>query len=116
MFKSDLYMARKSAHTETVGGSELLVPLTTDKGMCGGVNANVIRRVKAEVVDRDLSKIKIMSIGGKGAGALARPFPNTFKVSLEDISAPYNFPTIMAIAENIQKQGEGYDKISIFYN
>ena len=80
----------------------MLVPITSDKGLCGGVNANVVREVKSYMAGKDINKCKIMVCGNKGAGALSRPFPNSLTLSLEEISSPYNYPTIMAVAEHIQ--------------
>lgn len=39
MFKSDTYMQRKAPPTDTMDASELLVPLTSDKGLCGAINS-----------------------------------------------------------------------------
>ena len=53
----------------------LLVPITSDKGLCGGTNSNIVREVKA-IVKPDRNAYKIFVIGDKGSIALSRPFPD----------------------------------------
>ena len=53
----------------------LLVPVTTDKGLCGGTNSNIVREIKA-MVKENRSGYKMMVIGDKGSIALARPMPD----------------------------------------
>jgi F0F1-type ATP synthase gamma subunit len=52
-----------------------LVPLTTDKGLCGGTNSSIIREVKA-MVKENRTAYKIMVVGDKGSMALSRPMPD----------------------------------------
>lgn len=42
-----------------------MVPITSDKGLCGGVNSSIVREVKA-IVGKDHAPYKIFSIGEKG--------------------------------------------------
>ena len=44
-----------------------LVPLTSDKGLCGGINSSVVRELKTYVKDKNRAKIRIMPIGEKGS-------------------------------------------------
>ena len=116
MFKCDTYMQRKQVdvpHNPT----ELIVPITSDKGMCGSINSGIVRQVKGYVNDRpDRSKLSIFSVGDKGTTGLARPLPDLLKVGLSEIQTPYNYPTVMAISEHIVKNAENADKIVVFYN
>jgi F-type H+-transporting ATPase subunit gamma len=48
--------------------SELVVVLSTDKGLCGGLNTNLFR----EAADFDIQKTKFVSVGRKGTQFLAR--------------------------------------------
>jgi len=42
IFKSDQFMQRK-APMEVSDPSVVLVPITSDKGLCGGVNSSIVR-------------------------------------------------------------------------
>lgn len=99
MFKSDTYMQRKAPHTDIHDASEFLVPLTSDRGLCGGINSNIVRELKTYVKDKNRNKIRILPIGEKGSIAMIRPFPDMIKMSFSEIPSPNNYPTIMAISD-----------------
>ena len=115
IFKSDTYMQRRT--TEDKGDpKELLVPITSDKGMCGGVNSGIFKSVREYVKDKKRDNLQIFSIGGKGASAMSRPMSDILKIGVSEIQTPYNYPTVMALSEHIIQQAEGSDKIVVFYN
>jgi len=116
IFKCDTYMQRKAPHLDTTEVSELLVPLTSDKGLCGGINSSIVRELKAYVKTKNRSKIRILPIGEKGSVAMIRPFPDLISQSFSELPSPFNYPTVMAISELVQKQAENSDKIVIYYN
>lgn len=58
-----------------VAKKTLLVPFTTDKGLCGGTNSNIVREVKS-MVRENRSAYKIFVVGDKGSVALCRPMPD----------------------------------------
>jgi len=60
--------------------------------------------------------MQIFSIGDKGTVAYQRPMKDILKIGISEISTPYNYPTVMAISENVVKAAEGCDKITLFYN
>ena len=80
---------------------ELLVPITSDKGMCGSVNSSIYRNVRDYIIPKNRENIQIFSIGVKGATAFKRPMKDLLKIGISEVSTPYNYPTIMAMAENI---------------
>jgi F-type H+-transporting ATPase subunit gamma len=114
MMKTDTYMQRK-APMESPEPSMLLVPITTDRGLCGGINSGIVRELKSFILNEDRTKMRINVIGEKGVSALLRPFPDMVTNSYSGVSH-LNFPTSMVIAEQISKNSEGYDKIVIIYN
>jgi len=116
IFKSDTYMQRKAPTGEVHDPSELLVPLTSDKGLCGGINSNIVRELKTYVKDKNRNKIKILPIGEKGSIAMIRPFPDMIKNTIAEITTPFNYSTVMALSEQIIRQSDGYDKIVVYYN
>jgi F-type H+-transporting ATPase subunit gamma len=54
----------------------LVVVLTSERGLCGGFNANVVKKARAEIKSlREAGKtVKILTIGKKGADALKRQY------------------------------------------
>lgn len=55
----------------------LLIPFTSDKGLCGSINSNLLRHLR-EKVNKDRNKYKIICMGDKGSAALQRPYPDLF--------------------------------------
>lgn len=99
IFKSDQYLQRKAPQVEAHDASELIVPLTSDKGLCGGINSNLVRELKAYMKEKSRSKVKLLPIGEKGSVAMIRPFPDLIEKTFSELQTPINYPTVMAIAE-----------------
>ncbi len=115
MFTADKYMKDRAPNCPS-DAEELIVTLTSDKGMCGSTNSGVIRNIRDYVAVNGRAKKTIFSIGDKGTVGFKRPMPDLLKVGISDVSTPYNYPTVMAIAEHIKNAGEGVDKITVVYN
>jgi F-type H+-transporting ATPase subunit gamma len=81
IFKSDLFMQRKMI-AEVADPVTVLVPLSSDKGLCGAVNSTIVRECKKLVTSQNRQKYKIFSVGDKGTVGLTRPFPDILKVSI----------------------------------
>lgn len=101
IFKSDAYLQRKAPGHDQHDASEFIVPLSSDRGLCGGINSNVVREIKGYVKDKNRSKLRILPCGEKGSIGMMRPFPDLIKSSISDIHSPYNYPTIMAISTQV---------------
>lgn len=56
----------------------LLVVVTSDRGLCGGFNANLVRRVRQEVrsLQAEGKTVKLLCVGRKGRDVLKRDFSN----------------------------------------
>lgn len=115
IFKCDTYMQRK-APPAPAEPSEIIIPITTDKGLCGGINSGIVRATKEYLKDKNLSKTAIMVIGEKGSSAFVRPFPQCLIASISALPSPLNYPTCMSIADSIIKESANKDKIVIIYN
>jgi len=87
--------------TEAADPRELIVPITSDRGLCGAINSSIIREIKAHMKNKNRSRVSIVSIGDKGASALNRPFPDCLATAITNVQVPYNYPTVMAIAEMV---------------
>ena len=97
----------------------LLVPFTSEKGLCGGVNSfitratrNMIKKIQAGGKDCD-----VVVIGDKGRSQLKRFVSDKISVSLTDIQSPGNFAMASALAsELIQVGAADYDAVVLVYN
>jgi ATP synthase, F1 gamma subunit len=95
----------------------LLVPFTSDRGLCGGVNSGIVREIKA-LAGKRREKYTIFPIGEKGTLALMRPFPDILYKSITNILTPISFTTAAAIAQTIEQAAKekGCEKIELVYN
>jgi len=93
----------------------LLVPLSSDKGLCGGINSGIVKEVKS-IVKFDRDNYRIFSVGEKGTGGLLRPFPDLLVKSVSEVLTPLTFANCSALAHHISLMGEDFDQISIIYN
>ena len=70
----------------------MLVPITSDKGLCGGVNSGIVREIKA-MVKADRNAYQIFSVGDKGSVALSRSMSDIMDNAITHVNSPINFPT-----------------------
>jgi len=78
--------------------------VTSDKGLCGGVNSAVNKQIRLGVTDEEAkgNTAKIMMIGGKGVAGMKRLFGDRFSTTFEEVSkATWNFGTASMIAERV---------------
>jgi len=75
----------------------LIVPITSDRGLCGGTNSGIVREVR-DTVKPNREAYKIAIIGEKGVGALIRQFPDLLALTFSEVHTPMNFPMAASIA------------------
>lgn len=113
ILNSETYVQKKKQPVSVK--KTLLVPITTDKGLCGGTNSNIVREIKS-MVKADRNAYKVFVIGDKGSVALSRPLPDLMDHAITNITTPLNFPTAAAIASQILSQARDCEKILLVYN
>ena len=96
-------------------GDKLYIVLTSDTGLCGGYNNNVIAYLK-EVLDNESGTEKIVLVGSKGLSYMSKYSLNTFNeyVSIPDIPTISEINKIYNEAIYIYKQGE-VSEVNIVY-
>lgn len=80
----------------------LVVPVSSDKGLCGGVNSSIIRNVKL-IIGEEREKFRIFSIGDKGTAGLTRPYPDLVENAVTELSTPMNFTLASAISHQVDQ-------------
>ena len=101
IFKSDVIMQRKVA-TLPQGQKTMIVPISSDRGLCGGTNSGIVKEIKYDIkYAKNRDDYQIFCIGEKGVSALTRPYPDLIKNSISEVSVPLNFATINAISTQI---------------
>ncbi|MBL7471785.1 ATP synthase F1 subunit gamma [Robertkochia sediminum] len=95
----------------------LIVAITSNRGLCGAFNANVIKETQRVAKEAYAAKeVNVVTIGKKGNDILSKSFPVAFNNN--DIFDDLTFDNAAAIAETLmQHYAEGkYDKIVLMYN
>lgn len=96
--------------------NSLLVPITSDRGLCGGVNSVISRGVRklTASLENEGKQYKLVVLGEKGRSAMARTYAETCDRSCQDLQVPYTFTTASALATEVLKSD--CDAIYLIYN
>ena len=95
--------------------NNLIVTITSNRGLCGGFNANVIKKA-IQVYDKD-TNTDILSIGKKSSEFFQKNNYNLIS-SHDDIYNNLSFDSVASLASEIMDKftrGD-YDRISLIYN
>ncbi|CAN5266939.1 ATP synthase F1 subunit gamma [soil metagenome] len=99
----------------------LLIVVTSNRGLCGGFNSNVLKRAMLTTrVENPGAKIQYLAIGKKGVEYFKRSvFTNAFpEINTISIFDKISFSNIAPIADEVMKGfAEGkFDKVVLIYN
>mmetsp|Transcript_116860 Transcript_116860/g.363170 ORF Transcript_116860/g.363170 Transcript_116860/m.363170 type:complete len:313 (+) Transcript_116860:80-1018(+) len=89
---------------EEKSGAITFLAVTSDKGLCGGVNTAVAKMSRLSMLDEEAkgNAVKFMCIGQKGTAALKRLMGDRFTVSFEEaVKLPWSFCTASLVAERV---------------
>ncbi|MFK7779944.1 MAG: ATP synthase F1 subunit gamma [Candidatus Gracilibacteria bacterium] len=98
-------------------GKTLGVIITSNKGLCGGYNVNVMKKVN-EYMKANHEKIDFCSLGKRGSQFIARTGNNIIADFSEDFSDNINYEFSKSVSRFISEKfatGE-YNKVVVFYN
>lgn len=95
---------------------ELLIAITSNRGLCGGFNSNVIKAIHEMTDSKTKVKTSVISIGKKGSDLLSKKF--SMHSLHDDIFDNLNFESVSKIVDLILNEfDEGkYDSVKIIYN
>jgi F-type H+-transporting ATPase subunit gamma len=100
----------------------LIVGITSNRGLCGGFNNNVIKRVGVLIhEDYKDANVQVLSVGKKIRDVYKRTeynYANERIENMEDVYADLRFGVVAELAEEIiqQFQNNSFDKIVLVYN
>lgn len=78
--------------------------VTSDKGLCGGVNSAVGKLSRNTLIEEEAkgNSVKLNILGGKGISVLKRLYGDRFGLTLEELAKiPFNYTTASIIADRI---------------
>lgn len=100
----------------------LIVGITSNRGLCGGFNNNIIKRVGVLIAEDYAGKdVSVLCIGKKIKDVYKRTpnFYNNAKLEqMEDVYADLRFELVAQVAEEIMAQflNKSFDKVVFVYN
>jgi F-type H+-transporting ATPase subunit gamma len=100
----------------------LIIAITSNRGLCGAFNANVIRKINGLLADKYNTQylagnVKVLSIGRKAAEYFAKN-SNISVGNRNTLFAELTFANVEVVAEEVMKafrEGE-YDRVELVYN
>ena len=95
----------------------LLVAITSNRGLCGAFNTNVIKEtLRLSKEEFEGKTVKLVTIGKKGSDILSKSLP--FKSSHDDVFDDLTFDNTAKVAESIMEAfaSAEYDKVVLIYN
>jgi len=113
VFANESYLQKKKQ--PVIVKRTLLIPVTSDRGLCGGINSGIVREVKSIVLG-NRAGYKIFSIGEKGTVAMLRPFPDLLYQSVSEMNYPLNYTLVASVAHHISAAAEDCESIVVVYN
>lgn len=97
-----------------VEGKTLIVPITSDKGLCGGINSTVVKYTRV-LNDMNGGEASLDIIGEKARSQLSRAFPQQLNdVIVDTTKQPLTFATVSGIADAIMSKNS--PKTHLIYN
>ena len=95
----------------------LIVAITSNRGLCGAFNSNILKEVQFLIKDKfKSSKVSIMTIGKKGTEFFAKK--NLVYSSHDEIYDNLNYENVSSIAQKIMDSfiDGSFDKVILVYN
>ena len=95
----------------------LLIPITSNRGLCGGFNANIIKQTLSLINDFENQKISILSIGKKSSEYFKN---NNYNINSthDEVFNDLNYESIAQISQQVMEMylEEKFDKVILIYN
>jgi len=94
----------ESAPADVESGKELVVVLTSDRGLCGGINSSLIRAVKHHIASTK-NECKVIVCGEKGKAGLQRLHSQDFVLTATELGKKeLNLVDVERVVEAILEQ------------
>ncbi|MCO5249661.1 MAG: ATP synthase F1 subunit gamma [Chitinophagales bacterium] len=101
----------------------MIVVITSDKGLCGGFNANVIKQTRHLIEDKyetlyEKGQVDFMFIGKKGYDTLKATLKGHLNNTYLNLFHHLSFEDVANVAEELvgQFSSKKYDRIEVVYN
>jgi len=96
--------------------TSLLMAISSDKGLCGGVNSKVVKEIKIQIGTKTPEEApEVVLVGSKSRDGLARTHSKYISTSIDEA---YNSPVTFSLAAFLAEQmiSKNVDEYTILYN
>lgn len=110
-------IAQSNLKESSAKSKKLIVVISSDRGLCGGINSNVVRDTKSNIksCESDQIHVGLFTIGDKAKDVLVRSYKNIMEGSIsETAKKKISFAIASIIAEELLKHE--YDSYEIVFN
>ncbi len=98
----------------------LIVVVTSDRGLCGGFNASVVRSVRQRIAElrKEGREVKLLCLGRKGRDLLRRDHGELIVDTLQGLDKGFSYGTARDAAERITAMFEAgeFDQCTVVFN
>jgi F-type H+-transporting ATPase subunit gamma len=102
---------------ELEGENNLFFVVSTDRGLCGGINSGIAKTVRKQFAAFDRANSDVIVLGDKGRAQLRRDFADVIRASATEAYAnPPTFTVASAIAELVIGSARENEKVHVVYN
>ena len=107
-------------HETRTPGSVLLVVVTSNKGLCGAFNSNVIKQAQARMdyyVKEGKAEVKMITLGKRGSEFFAKQ-QGLVEASYDEVLDAPDFDSVSAVCEEVMRAfvDKKYDRVELIYN
>jgi len=97
--------------------NHLIIAISSDRGLCGGIHSGVAKGVKAYTSEHPDVDTKLIICGDKAKSALQRTHPHNILCTLNELGRkPPLFEEASFIAQQVIDTGYEFDVCKMFYN
>lgn len=111
-------LGKPSSEEESPRNSDLILAMTSDRGLCGAVHSSVAKAVKADMAAApDPNAVRIICVGDKAKAILQRQFKANFVATVNEIGRkPPTFEDASTIANLVLDEGLTFSQGDIYFN
>lgn len=105
------------SEAEKTKPNKLIVVMSSDRGLCGGIHSNLVKAVKAAMTEKEDENAKIVACGEKSRQLFQRTHADKLMMSFSEIGKkPPQFCEATFIAQEILDSGFQFDLGEMYYN
>jgi len=105
------------AEIPTEGAKKLILVISSDRGLCGGIHSSVSKFTRREIASSNEPDTPIMIIGDKSKSQLTRAHPKNIQLTFNQIGKDVpTFADASAVADMILTSGVKFDEVELVYN